>query len=183
MIVAASYVVASLQSIVSRNVDPLESLTLSVTQISAGDTWNVLPQEAVIRGTCRSFTPEVRALAKQRIAEVCQGIAVSSGTQIEVNYREGYPAVVNAAVPTQHAIKAAQSLVGEENVDGNCKPRTGSEDFSYMQQACPGAYIILGTASGQNDAPVHNPYYDFNDEALPVGAAYWVTLAEQFTHS
>lgn len=179
-IVAASYVVASLQNIVSRNVDPLDSLILSVTQIRGGETWNVLPQETIIRGTCRSFTPEARALAKQRIGQVCQGVALSSGTEISLHYREGYPAVINAAEPTEYAIQAAQDVVGKGKVDTQCRPRMGSEDFSYMQQVCPGAYIMLGTAKGDNDPPVHNPYYDFNDAALPVGAGYWVKLAERF---
>ncbi len=179
-IVAASSVVGALQGIVSRNLDPLDSLVISVTQIRGGDTWNVLPQETVIRGTCRSFTDKARALAKSRITEVCEGVAITSGARITLNYREGYPATTNAPEPTRQAIRAAQSLVGEENVDTNCKQRMGSEDFAFMQQACPGAYIILGTARGENDPPVHNPYYDFNDDALPLGAAYWIRLAEQF---
>src|SRR5690606_20229223 len=100
----------------------------------------------LIRGTCRSFTPQVRALAKQRIAQICDGISLSSGTRIELHYKEGYPAVQNASAPTQVAIKAAQNLVGMDKVNTQCRPRTGSEDFSYMQQACAGAYIMLGTA-------------------------------------
>lgn len=179
-IVAASQLVTSLQGIVSRNMDPLDSLILSVTQIRGGDTWNVLPQETIIRGTCRSFTVIGRELAKRRIQQVCEGVAVSSGTEITLNYKEGYPAVVNAPEPTEQAIRAAVAVAGEANVDTQCRPRTGSEDFSYMQQVCSGAYIMLGTARGENDPPVHNPYYDFNDDALPVGAAYWITLAEQF---
>lgn len=179
-IVAAAQIVTAMQTIISRNVDPLDSLILSVTQIQGGDTWNVLPQETIIRGTCRSFTPQARALAKHRIEEICEGLGLGSGTKIKLLYREGYPAVINAAEPTQQAIRAAQAVVGAEKVDTQCRPRMGSEDFAYMQQACPGAYIILGTATGENDPPVHNPYYDFNDDALPVGAKYWVTLARQF---
>ncbi|OWT64184.1 M20 aminoacylase family protein [Candidimonas nitroreducens] len=178
-IVAAAYVVAALQNVVSRNVDPLESLILSVTQIKAGDTWNVLPQEALIRGTCRSFAAPVRKLAQERIGQICDGIALSSATRIELDYREGYPAVVNPAAPTQAAIRAAQAVAGKANVDTHCRPRVGSEDFSFMQQARPGAYIMLGTARSDNDPPLHNPYYDFNDDALPFGAAYWITLAQQ----
>ncbi|HLU02631.1 MAG TPA: M20 aminoacylase family protein [Advenella sp.] len=178
-IVAASSLVCALQSIVSRNVNPQDALVLSVTQISAGDTWNVLPDDALIRGTCRSFTVQTRALARKRIEEICAGIAKSYGTQINVNYIEGYPPVVNAEAPTLAAITAAQTLVGNAAVNTDMPPRTGSEDFSYMQQQCDGAYIMLGSAKGENDPPVHNPYYDFNDDALQYGAGYWVTLTKQ----
>lgn len=178
-IVAASNLVCSLQSIVGRNANPQEALVISVTQISAGDTWNVLPDDALIRGTCRSFTPEIRELARQRITQICDGIALTYGVKVNLNYIEGYPAVVNAPVPTQAAISAAQLIAGKEQVSTNLPARTGSEDFSYMQQVCEGAYIILGAGKGPNDPPVHNPYYDFNDDALPYGAGYWITLAKQ----
>ncbi|MBV7483339.1 M20 aminoacylase family protein [Bordetella sp. BOR01] len=182
-IVTASQVVGCLQNVVSRNVDPLETLTISVTQFISGDTWNVLPHDALLRGTCRSFTPQVRKMARARIETICRGIALSSGTRIELEYREGYPVAVNAPAPTQRAIRAARELAGNTNVDANCRPRMGSEDFSFMQQACPGAYIMLGTARGDNDPPLHNPYYDFNDDALPIGAAYWIALAMQTRQS
>lgn len=178
-ILAASNVICAMQSITSRNVNPLESLVVSVTQISAGDTWNVLPDDALIRGTCRSFTPEIRQLARDRIEQICSGVALSSGTRIELKYIEGYPAAVNAPEPTQAAIRAAQSVVGDTRVNTAMPARMGSEDFSYMQQACPGAYIMLGAGRGTDDPPVHNPYYDFNDDALPYGTAYWVTLVRQ----
>lgn len=178
-IVAASALVGALQSIVSRNTNPQEALILSVTQLSSGNTWNVLPDEALLRGTCRSFTEQTRTLAHRRMTEICDGIAKTYGARIDLKYIEGYPPVVNAAAPTEAAVAAARALVGNDKVNTALPARTGSEDFSYMQQICPGAYIMLGSARGDNDPPVHNPFYDFNDDALSYGAGYWVTLTKQ----
>lgn len=178
-IVTAAQVVQALQTLVSRNVSALDALVVSVTQIHGGDTWNVLPESVLIRGTCRSFSDTIRQRARLRMQAVCDGVATASGARIELDYREGYPPVVNAETPTQAAIRAAQAVSGERSVDTDFRMRMGSEDFSYLMQACPGAYIFLGTARGENDPAVHNPYYDFNDDALPFGAAYWVSLALQ----
>ena len=178
-IVAGSQLVLALQSIVSRNNDPLDPLVVSVTEFKGGDTWNVLPEQVRLRGTCRSFTESSRALAKQRFKEICEGLSRTTGATINLNYISGYPATVNTEQETQQAVAAAQALVGIEQVNANCGPRMGSEDFGYMLQACPGAYIILGTSQNGDEPSVHNPYYDFNDNALALGAAYWVTLIEQ----
>lgn len=178
-IVTASQIVLALQTLVSRNVSAQDALVVSVTQIQGGDTWNVLPESVLIRGTCRSFSEVIRQRARRRMKEVCEGAATSSGARVALDYREGYPSVVNADAPTKAAIEAAQSVAGQAGVDTACRLRMGSEDFSYLMQACPGAYIVLGTAKGENDPPVHNPYYDFNDDALRFGAAYWIELAKR----
>lgn len=179
VIVAGSELVLALQQIVSRNSDPLDPLVVSVTEFKGGETWNVLPEQVTIRGTCRSFTERNRALAKQRFTEICAGLSQATGTDINLNYILGYPATVNTEAAVKQAVQAAAAVVGPERVNDNCTPRMGSEDFGYMLQACPGAYIILGTSEQGDEAAVHNPYYDFNDNALALGASYWVQLVKQ----
>ncbi|MGO4329219.1 amidohydrolase [Cupriavidus sp. 2TAF22] len=175
-VVVSSQLVAALQAIVSRNVSAVDSLIISVTQIHGGDTWNVIPERVVLRGTCRSFRPATRARAEARMRAVCEGLAAASGAQIELNYFAGYPACVNTARETCLAAAAARRVVGDERVDTDCLPRTGSEDFAYMLEQCPGAYVFLGAARSGNNPPLHNPYYDFNDAILPLGATYWIEL-------
>lgn len=175
-IVVSSQLVAALQAIVSRNVSAVDSLIVSVTQIHGGDTWNVIPEQVVLRGTCRSFRASTRAKAEARMRAVCDGIATASGAKFELRYFVGYPACMNTAREMELAASAARRVVGAERVDTNCLPRTGSEDFAYMLEKCPGAYVFLGAAREGNNPPLHNPYYDFNDEILPLGAAYWIEL-------
>ncbi|HLR82493.1 MAG TPA: M20 aminoacylase family protein [Paenalcaligenes sp.] len=179
-IVAGSQLVLALQQIVSRNNDPLNPLVVSVTEFRGGDTWNVLPETVVIRGTCRCFSEDVRTQTKKRFEEICAGIQTQTGATVQLDYIEGYPATVNEEQATQHAIAAAQTVAGKERVNTNSPQRMGSEDFGFMQQACPGAYIVMGTSETGDEANVHNPYYDFNDNALSLGASYWITLVKQF---
>lgn len=174
--VTAGHLVIALQTITSRNVNPLDALVVSVTQIHGGDTWNVLPQQAVLRGTVRSFKPEVQDLAEQRIGEITRGIAATFGIEASVRYERRYPPTVNAAAPTRVAIAAAIALVGSERVDLDPVPSMGAEDFAFLQQARPGAYIWLGTGPGQSGCMLHNPGYDFNDDVLGVGASYWIQV-------
>ena len=179
-IVAAAQVVIAMQTIVSRNVKPTDALAMSLTQIHAGDTWNVVPNSVMLRGSCRSLTAATRQLAERRLREVCAGVAVSSGAAIDVQVFRGYPACINTQDEVQLAVRAAARVVGQAQVDAACTPRMGSEDFAYMLEQRPGAYVFLGAARpGQENPPVHNPYYDFNDDILPLGAHYWIELVKE----
>lgn len=174
-IVTATQVVNSLQTIVSRNINPIDSIVISVTQIHSGDTWNVLPQEAVIRGTVRTFKPAVQDLAEQRIKEIAQGIANTFHATAQVNYQRRYPTTVNHEYATDLALDAAIALVGNDKVHCDIPPSMGSEDFAFMLQVKPGAYIWLGTGPGAN---LHHPQFNFNDEILTTGVAYFVKLVK-----
>jgi len=178
-IVTASHLVAALQTVVSRRVGATDSAVVSVTQIHGGDTWNVIPEEVVLRGTIRTLDAKVRDRVHAHITQVCEALGAVYGAQIALQFSRGYPGVVNTPAETQAAIAAAASLVGAEKVHTDIKPSMGSEDFSFMLQKRPGAYIVIGAGEGANDPPVHNPYYDFNDRILPLGAAYWVALVRQ----
>ena len=179
-IVAAAQVVIAMQTIVSRNVKPTDALAMSLTQIHAGDTWNVVPTSVMLRGSCRSLTAATRQLAERRLREVCAGVALSSGAAIDVQVFRGYPACINTQDEVQLAVRAAARVVGQAQVDAACTPRMGSEDFAYMLEQRPGAYVFLGAARpGQENPPVHNPYYDFNDDILPLGAHYWIELVKE----
>lgn len=175
-IVAAGHLITALQAIVSRNIDPLEAGVLSLTQVHSGDTWNVLPQEAILRGTVRTFKESVQKQIEKRLIETAQGIAATFNIQVEVDYQRRYPATVNTPANTDIAIKAAQQIVGVDHVDTQPAPQMGSEDFAFMLQKKPGAYIWLGAGEG---AGLHNPHYNFNDELLTLGVAYWIAVVEQ----
>lgn len=174
-IVTASQIVTSLQTIASRNINPIDSIVVSVTQFHSGDTWNVLPQEAIIRGTVRTFKPSVQDLAEQRIKEIAHGIAGALHATAQVDYQRRYPATVNHADATDMAIEAAKMIVGDEKVHCDARPAMGSEDFAFMLQVKKGAYIWLGTGEGAN---LHHPQFDFNDEILTTGVAYFVQLVK-----
>jgi amidohydrolase len=175
-IVVATELVGALQTVASRNTAATEPAVVSVTQIHGGDTWNVLPEQVVLRGTVRTLDGGTQARVQAAMQRICDGVAATHGARITLDYRHGYPAVVNTPAETQAAIAAAASLVGAEQVATDCKPAMGAEDFAYMLQQRPGAYIWFGTGEGAEHVPVHNPYYDFNDKALSLGAAYWVAL-------
>ena len=178
-IVVSAQLIMALQTIVSRRIGATDSAVISVTQVHAGDTWNVIPEEVVLRGTVRTLDARIREFAGTAMREVCDGVAQTHGVKIAFDFRDGYPGVINTPDETQAAITAAASLVGEDNVHTQVKPGMGSEDFAYMLLKRPGAYIVIGGGEGRGDAPVHNPYYDFNDRILPLGAAYWVALVQQ----
>ncbi|GHV50144.1 amidohydrolase [Deltaproteobacteria bacterium] len=175
VLVAAGQLIGALQTIVSRSLNPMESAVVSVTQMNGGDTWNVLPQEATLRGTARTFLPSVQDMVEQRMGEIIQGIAAMFGMQGELRYERRYPALVNDEAPTRIAVAAASALVGEERIDLHPQSVMGSEDFAFLQKVKPGAYIRLGMGSG---GVPHNPGYVFNDDILPVGAAYWVEVVK-----
>lgn len=177
-IVAAAAIVSALQTIVSRAVDPLEAAVVSVTQIHAGDTWNVLPERAGLKGTIRSFQPAVRARIEATLARLAEGTAAAHGCRAQVQYIRHYPATVNAEAETELAASVAERVAGKGRVIRNPPPTTGSEDFAFMLQAKPGCYIWIGSGRGDQDPSLHSPRYDFNDDVLPLGASYWVTLVE-----
>ena len=175
----AAHAISALQTIVARNLHPLEAGVVSVTQVHSGDTWNVIPQEVVLRGTVRTFDAAVQALIEHRMRTIVAGIATMFEMTATVRYERRYPATVNAATETKHALAAAATVVGPANVDSDPTPNMGSEDFAFMLQKKPGCYVWLGSGRGPDTPNVHNPHYDFNDAALPIGASYWVTLVGQ----
>lgn len=175
----AAHAINALQTIVSRNLHPLDAGVVSVTQVHGGDTWNVIPQEVVLRGTVRTFKREVQDLIEQRMRVIVAGLAATFEMSATLRYERRYPATVNAAVETGHAIAAAEAVVGRDNVDTDPMPEMSSEDFAFMLEAKPGCYVWLGAGCGSQTPNIHSPQYDFNDDALAVGASYWVTLAEQ----
>ncbi len=175
----AAHAIHALQTIVSRNIHPLEAGVVSVTQIHAGDTWNVIPNEIVLRGTVRSFATEVQDLIEARMRTIVEGIAATFEMDVKLRYERRYPATVNSVAETAHATRAASAVVGAANVDTDPLPNMASEDFAFMLQAMPGCYLWLGAGRGDKTPGLHNPRYDFDDDALAIGASYWVTLAEQ----
>ena len=175
----AAHVINALQTIVARNIHPLEAGVVSVTQVHGGDTWNVIPQEVVLRGTARSFVPAVQDTIERRLSEIVNGLAATFDVTATVRYERRYPATVNTPTETRHALAAATALLGADRVDTSPTPSMGSEDFAFMLQAKPGCYVWLGTGTGPDTPSLHNPRYDFNDDAIAIGTSYWVTLAEQ----
>ena len=179
-IIVASQVLAALQSISSRNTHPVDSLVISVTQIHAGDAYNIIPDTVKMHGTVRTFLPETRDEIPSKMLKVSEGVCNAMGASCELNYIHGYPATVNSITETDISAKAAIDLVGEDKVVRNPTPSMASEDFSYMLQARPGCYVWLGigTVEDKNRFSLHSSNYDFNDHVLPIGAAYWATLVE-----
>ena len=183
-IVAAAYIVIALQTIVSRNVDPRDTAVVSVGAIHGGDAPNVIPATVTLRLTVRAYRPETRAMLRERITELVQAQAATLGVRAEVDYHWRYPAVINDVEATRLAREVAREWLGEEGIVQDLQPVTGSEDFSFMLERCPGSYLIVGNGEGDTHGTggcqVHNPGYDFNDAILPVAASYWVRLARRF---
>ncbi len=171
----ASQFVNAVQAIVSRNTDPLESLVISVTKFHAGDAHNVIPQTAELAGTVRTLQANMRDFAELRMKEVAAGLAAAYGAEINVAYNRNYPVTLNHKAETELAVSVASAQAGPSNVDDNTPPVMGGEDFSYMLEARPGAFIFIGNGK---TAWLHHPEYDFNDEVIPHGVSYWVNLAE-----
>jgi amidohydrolase len=177
-VVAAAQVVNGLQTIASRNTHPLESAVVSITQIHGGDTWNVIPEMVVLRGTTRSFSPEIRDHMEPSIHRIADGACRSCGAEMELHYERRYPPTLNAAAETETAAAAAAAIVGAGNVQRVLLPSMGAEDFAFFLEKKPGAYIWIGNGTAETGAMLHSPHYDFNDAILPLGASYWVRLAE-----
>jgi amidohydrolase len=174
-IVVGSAIIQALQSIVSRNVDPLESAVVSITQFHAGTADNIIPQTGHLRGTARSLTPETRDLVEKRVREVVDGTAKLYGAKATLTYKRDYPVTVNHARQTEFAAQIATEVVGKNRVDTTVPPVMGAEDFSFMLESRPGAFIFVGNG---DSAGLHHPQYNFNDEVIPVGTSYWVKLVE-----
>lgn len=179
-VVTAAQIVTALQTIASRRTDPIDTVVVSVTQVHAGDTWNVIPETAVLRGTARSFKPELSEKIEADIRRLAEGIAAANGTSAEIRYERRYPALINGEAETDFCARVAADVVGESRVDAQSDPLMGSEDFAFMLQAKPGCYIWLGNGEtgGPGGCAVHNPHYDFNDEVAVLGASYWARLVE-----
>ena len=178
-VVVASHITTALQSIVARNVRPVDTAVVSVTQIHAGEAYNVIPERAVLRGTVRCFSQETMALVETRVRQIAEGIAAGFGATAALDFRVLFPALVNHADETDYIADIAAEVVGEENVNRNAGVVMASEDFSYMLQHVPGAYIQIGNGDGEGACEVHNPGYDFNDGALPYGASLFARLVER----
>ena len=174
-IVIASQLVGAFQTIVSRTTDPIESLVVTVTKFHAGDAYNIIPGEAEIAGTVRTLKKEVAAIARERIHAICAGIGAAHGAEIAVDYDANYPVTFNHADETVIAADVAAAVAGDGRVNRAMPPVMGGEDFSYMLEARPGAFIFVGNGDTAN---LHHPAYDFNDEALAHGMSYWIRLAE-----
>lgn len=175
-LIAAVGIVQALQTIVSRNHRAIDDLVVSVTQIHSGSAHNVIPDTAFINGTVRTFDPAVQAMVMKRMQEIVDGQAASFGVTARLDYKIGDPATVNDATCTAFASDVAAEIAGVENVDSNCPREMGAEDFSYMLQARPGAYLFLGQGPG---AGLHHPAYNFNDEIAPIGASFFARLVER----
>jgi hippurate hydrolase len=179
-VVVGSHIVLALQSIVARRTAPLESAVLSITQFHAGSAGNVIPQQAVLSGTVRTLKPEVQAEVQRLMQRIAETTAEAHEAQAVLDYKRGYPSVINAAEPTERAALAAVKLVGADRVVRQRPAGMGGEDFSFMAQRVPGCFVRIGQANGdKGSVPVHHPRYDFNDEILPIGASYWAALVEQ----
>ncbi|MFE1570478.1 M20 aminoacylase family protein [Comamonas odontotermitis] len=176
-VLASAHVITALQSVVSRNVDPLEMGVVTVGSIHGGHAANVIPDQVELQLTARSFKPEVRSTLKNRLRELAQAQAESLGAQAHVDFKNGFPPVINHPQETQFARDVAMDALGEDFVDLHFRPRTASEDFAYLLQARPGSFLFLGNGES---ASLHNPRYDFNDAVLAPAAAYWVHLVERF---
>jgi hippurate hydrolase len=174
-VLVGAQIINALQSVVSRNVDPLKSAVVSICMFRAGNTDNVIPQTVQLRGTARSLASEVRDLLEKRLPVVVESTAAAYGAQAKLTYKRGYPVLVNHEKQTEFAASVAGQIAGQDKVDTGLPPMMGAEDFSFMLNARPGAFIWIGNGAS---AGLHHPSYNFNDEAIPFGTSYWVKLVE-----
>ncbi|MCX5543440.1 M20 family metallopeptidase [Paraburkholderia sp. CNPSo 3076] len=179
-VVVCANVVLALQTIVSRNVPPLDMAIVTVGAIHSGDAPNVIPQTAQMRLSVRALRPEVRDLLQERITALVHAQASAYGATARIDYQRRYPVLVNDVAMTEFAQDVARDWLGEGGLIHDMAPLTGSEDFSFLLERCAGSYLIIGNGDGEGGCMVHNPGYDFNDDCLATGAAYWVQLAERF---
>jgi hippurate hydrolase len=185
-VMVAVQIAQSWQTIISREKNPLDTAVLSITQIHAGSATNVIPDEAVLIGTVRTFTTGVLDLIERRMEETAKGVAAAFNAGIDFTFKRNYPPLVNHPEQTAFAIEAMKAVVGADRVDANVEPTMGAEDFAFMLQAKPGCYVFLGNGDGDHrlgghglgPCQLHNGSYDFNDQLLPIGASYWVKLVE-----
>jgi hippurate hydrolase len=178
-VVVAAHITTALQTVVARNVRPVDTAVLSVTQIHAGDAYNVIPEQAVIRGTARAFSTETMAMIRANMERIAAGVAHGLGATATLDFRMPFVPLVNDARETEFIADTAAEIVGAENVNRTGGLSMASEDFSFMLERCPGAYIQIGNGAGEGGCEVHNPGYDFNDAALPLGASLFARLVER----
>lgn len=174
-VVVGSKIVSALQTIASRNANPLDSVVVSVTVFNAGSAFNVIPQDAVLRGTVRSLNADMRDMAEKRMGDIVTSIAAAFDATAKLEFRRGYPVTRNHDEQTDFAAEIAEGIAGDGKVNRSIEPMMGGEDFSYMLEERPGAFIFAGNG---DTAGLHHPEYDFNDELIPVGCSYWVKLVE-----
>lgn len=174
-IIIGAHIITALQTLVSRNIDPIKSAVLSVTMMHGGDAFNIIPSTAKLTGTVRTLDEEVRNTMEKRLKDLVTGLAKSFGAETKIGFRHGYPVTVNDVEKANFAADVAALVSGEDRVDRNVDPCMGGEDFSFMLQAKPGAYIMVGQG---DTAGLHQDSYDFNDEIIPIGCSYWVKLVE-----
>jgi amidohydrolase len=177
-VVAGAQLVTALQTIAARTVSPFDAAVVSVTQIHAGDTWNVLPEEVVLRGTTRAFKEEIQSHMESEIRRITDGVATTFGIDAKVHYERRYPPTINDAAETDFTAQVARDLAGDDMVSLDKDPMMGAEDFAFMLNEKPGAYMWIGNGPRDGGCMLHNPHYDFNDEVLPLGASYWAKLVE-----
>jgi amidohydrolase len=185
-IMVAVQIAQSWQTVVSRNKNPLDAGVLSITQIHSGSATNVIPDEATLIGTVRTFSVDVLDLIESRMRTIAEHTAMAFDAQIDFQFQRNYPPLINHAQETALAVSVMQSIVGADNVNANVEPTMGAEDFAFMLQEKPGCYVFIGNGEGEHRSighglgpcNLHNPSYDFNDDLLPIGATYWVRLAE-----
>ena len=182
-VLVAAHIITAVQSLVSRNVRPIDSAVVSICAMQAGDlgAMSVIPGKAVLVGTVRTFSSDVQDMVQQRLSELCSGVALGFGATATVHYERIYPATVNTEKEAAFAADVAQSLVGPDHVTRDLEPSMGAEDFSYMLQVKPGAYMRIGQGgtTGVGSTSLHNSRYDFNDDILPLGGALHASLVEQ----
>lgn len=180
-IVAAAQLITALQTIVSRTIDPNQPAVVSITQVHAGNTWNAIPESVLLRGTFRCFDSRVQTLIAAKIRQlvdaICLGFSVTATVALNPE-NAGYPVTFNTDNETALALTAATAVVGADHINTQPTPSMGSEDFAFMLQQKAGCYIWIGNGSSENSCLLHNPHYDFNDDILSIGAAYWVKLVE-----
>ena len=178
-ILAGASLVQALQSLVSRATDPLDSAVVSVTRFQSGFADNILPEQAVLGGTVRSFRPELQDALEEGMTRICNGIETSFRVRVDLNYVRGYPPTINAEEPSFICREVARQVVGSEATFTHLKPSMGAEDFAYLSRVVPGCYVWLGNGPGEGGCMLHSPHYDFNDEILTTGIRYWVRLVEK----
>jgi hippurate hydrolase len=180
-VVASAQIISALQTIASRNASPLDSIVVSICSMETSQTnvFNVIPDFVQLVGTVRTFRPDTRDMAERRIREIVAGIAAAMGGTADIDYRRGYPATVNSEAEAAFAARVGERVFGAGNVVTDHEPTMGGEDFSYMLQARPGAYVFLGQGGMELGCMLHNPNYDFNDEVIPLGSGFLAALAEE----
>ncbi|HVL57587.1 MAG TPA: amidohydrolase, partial [Burkholderiaceae bacterium] len=187
-VLVATHVVQALQSIITRNKKPIDAAVLSCTAIQAGQSTNVIPDDARIRGTVRTYTLEVLDLIESRMKAIVGQLPPAFGAEGELRFQRNYPPTINDPEQTRFAVSVVSSIVGEQNVNAAIEPTMGAEDFAFMLLERPGCYVFIGNGDGTHRSHghgigpcmLHNPSYDFNDELIPLGATYWVRLVERF---